>query len=320
MKAAHIIRVFEPTLAEYEGIVRVYNVVNSDDPGSVESWQHWDQHRNPIKFHSRYVVEDKGQIVGYGFSVRTDPAANKFRFAVYLLPEWETAELLHQFYSFIMAHCRKHSPAGFVCSIQEDQQKQTDWLESQGFQPVMRYPSSVLLVQAFDPTPYAVLKADIAAQGIEILSLKELAERYSDWQRKVYDLEMLLSQDVPRPTVYSPPSFEQYVHREFEDPNFIPESWLVVLDSDTCVGIGSLLKSGDNFERLINGMTGVRRDYRRRGLATALKCELIEIARQLGCRYIQTYNEENNPMFQINLQLGYQPQPADVDWEKVIEK
>jgi len=37
-----------------------------------------------------------------------------------------------------------------------------------------------------------------------------------------------------------------------------------------------------------------------------------------GTRLIFTANEENNPMFQLNLRLGFEPQPAEIDWEKVI--
>ena len=260
----------------------------------------------------------QGQIGGYGFSVRTDPVANKYRFAGYLLPEWETADLLYQFYNFIMGHCLGHSPTAFICGMREDELLKKAWLEGQGFQPVMRYPSSILDVNDFDPTGYTALRAKIDSRGIEIVSLEELAMRESDWQRKIYDLEMLLNQDVPRPSTYKPPPFEKYAQREFEDPNFLPEGWLVALDGDRYIGVASLVKPGGSTEIMVNGLTGVHRDYRRLGLATVLKCQVIEVARQLGTRRLQTYNEENNPMYQINLRLGYVPQPADVDWEKSL--
>lgn len=318
MTSTDTIRLFEPIPAEYEAIVQVYNAVNPDDPGSAESWRHWDQHRDPTKLFTRYVVEQQGQVVGYGYSVWTDPAANKFRFAAFLLPEWETAEQLHEFYSYIMAHCQEHSPTALICGIREDQEKQMAWLQGHGFQPVMRYPSSILHVEGFDSTPYADFKAKIAEKGIEILSLKALADRDPDWQRKVYDFEILINEDVPQPTVFSPPSFEHYAAREFEDPNFLPEAWLVALYDENYVGMASLFKAGNKVEIMVHGLTGVHRDYRRLGLATALKCELVEVAKKLGTRLLQTYNEENNPMFQLNLQLGYIPQPADVDWEKSL--
>ena len=116
---------------------------------------------------------------------------------------------------------------------------------------------------------------------------------------------------VPRP-------FEQHAQSIFEDPGFLPQAWLVAYDGDTAVAMVNLFKSADTIEVLETDLTGVRRDYRRRGLATTLKNQVIEIAKGLGARQIHTWNEENNPMYQLNLRLGFQPQPADIDWQKKV--
>jgi GNAT superfamily N-acetyltransferase len=267
---------------------------------------------------TRHVVEHQGQIGGYGFSVRTDPAANKFRFSINLLPEWETAELIDRFYIYLMGYCLKNEPTALICGTREDEPEKIAWLKGEGFKQVMRYPRSSLNVTEFDPSSFSELTAKIADQGIKIISLEALATHDPAWKRNVYDLEMLLSRDVPMPTEFSPPPFEQYAQREFDDPNFMPGLWLIALDGDAYVGMTCLFKTGEGVEVLETGLTGVQRDYRRRGLAMTLKCQAIEIARGLGARLIQTSNEENNPMYQLNLQLGFQDQSAEVDWEKVL--
>ena len=70
---------------------------------------------------------------------------------------------------------------------------------------------------------------------------------------------------------------------------------------------------------LETGLTGVRREYRRRGIATALKVMALQFARENGYTEIVTDNEENNPMFQINLQLGFEPQPASLDYVRHLQ-
>jgi hypothetical protein len=45
---------------------------------------------------------------------------------------------------------------------------------------------------------------------------------------------------------------------------------------------------------------------------------VIEAAQRMGVQLILTYNEERNPMFHLNLRLGFRAQPADVDWEKEL--
>lgn len=318
MTQSYVIRRFDPSAAEYEAIVHVYNQANPHEHGSAATWQHWDQHRDPARKFTRHVVEHRGQIGGYGFSLRTDPAANKFRFAINLLPAWETAELIDQFYAYLTEYCLEHAPSALICGTREDEPEKIAWLKGHGFEQVMRYPRSALNVTDFDPSAFGGLAVKIADQGVEIVSLDELAARDPQWRRNVYDLEMLLSQDVPMPTEFSPPPFEKYAQREFEDPDFMPELWLVALEGDTYVGMTCLFKTGEGLDVLETGLTGVRRDYRRRGLAMALKSQAIEIAQGMGTRLIQTSNEENNPMYQLNLRLGFEAQPADVDWEKVL--
>jgi predicted GNAT superfamily acetyltransferase len=112
---------------------------------------------------------------------------------------------------------------------------------------------------------------------------------------------------------FAPPPFEQYAKSEFEDPGFLPQAWMVALDGHANIGMANLFRSSDSIEILETSLIGVLRNYRRRGLATALKCKVFEMAQRMGVRQIHTWNEDNNPMFQLNLRLGIKPQPADLD-------
>jgi GNAT superfamily N-acetyltransferase len=178
----------------------------------------------------------------------------------------------------------------------------------------------------FEPAPYAELLSRLAQkgdpvgdlQGIEIVPLAELIERDPHWRQKVYDLDTVLDHDVPRPQPSAPTPFEQYARAEFEDPFFQPESWFIALDGEKYIGLTALVKTTESLETLHTAFTGVLRPYRRRGLAIALKVRSFQYARRMGTRWILTSNEENNPMYKLNLRLGFRPQPADVDWQKKL--
>ena len=58
--------------------------------------------------------------------------------------------------------------------------------------------------------------------------------------------------------------------------------------------------------------------YRRRGIATALKLRSIEFAKAYGAKELKTDNEENNPMYQLNLSLGFRPKPAFLSYKKSL--
>lgn len=62
---------------------------------------------------------------------------------------------------------------------------------------------------------------------------------------------------------------------------------------------------------MYNEYTGVRQEYRGRGLALALKLLSIETARRYEAAYMRTNNHSLNlPMLAVNRKLGYVDQPG----------
>ena len=60
-----------------------------------------------------------------------------------------------------------------------------------------------------------------------------------------------------------------------------------------------------------NQLTGVRRAWRGRGIATALKREQAWRAREAGLRSIETTNDDaNDPMRAVNARLGFEALPT----------
>jgi hypothetical protein len=50
-----------------------------------------------------------------------------------------------------------------------------------------------------------------------------------------------------------------------------------------------------------------------------MKVAAIQFAKGYGAKEIETENEENNPMYQLNLQLGYRPAPAYVEFHLALK-
>ena len=104
------------------------------------------------------------------------------------------------------------------------------------------------------------------------------------------------------------------------NPWSIPEAYFIARVDGAYAGVSGLHRPqvGD---WLNQGMTGVRREFRGRGIATALKLRTVEYARDHGVREIRTWNEINNQrMLAINTRFGFVRQPAWITLQKDLER
>ena len=86
----------------------------------------------------------------------------------------------------------------------------------------------------------------------------------------------------------------------------LPEGSFAALADGQIVGYAGLLRWADEPTKAEHGLTVVRRDWRRRGLASALKERQIEWAAANGVRRLVTYTQTGNESMQaVNARLVY---------------
>ena len=178
-----------------------------------------------------------------------------------------------------------------------------------GYEVAMRENTSALDVTDYDFTCFAGLPEKVAASGIEILTLPEVQARDDDWLQKFYDLENAIDNDIPNTDAHTPQGIEQF-GKMFKHPCFLPEAQFFALDGRELVGLSTLWKDDVLEDKLWVGITGTLPSHRRRGIATALKLKTFEYAVAHGVKTLETENEENNPMYALNVKLGFEPLPA----------
>jgi GNAT superfamily N-acetyltransferase len=154
---------------------------------------------------------------------------------------------------------------------------------------------------------------------LRVVQLSTLQAEHADWMVRLEDMSWEIQQDIPYHGELIREPMEEFA-KMFEYESNIPEGWFIAVDeaTDQYVGISSFWLSLTDAQKLYTGLTGVRRAYRRKGVATALKIKAIRWAQARGCNVVETDNEENNPMYQINLKLGFRPIPAFVDYQLVL--
>jgi mycothiol synthase len=135
-------------------------------------------------------------------------------------------------------------------------------------------------------------------EGVQLVSLAERPEL----SRRVYmELALEAFEDIPTPRKISI-TLEQW---EREWINW-PEGSFVALADDEIVGCAGLMRDEDRADRAENMLTAVRRDWRGRGLARALKETVIAWGSANGLREIYTWTQTGNEnMRAVNEKLGY---------------
>ena len=317
------IRPFETTDEDYKLMETIWNTGHQDDQYTAEIFKHDDNTRNAENYHKRYMISANGAVVAYGSIGQNETAkkAKKFRINVAVLPEHDDQQGVRgYFHDFALEHLKDKELVAVASGAREDYDVDLAFLKSRGFESKQRAPRSHLDVQNFDFSQWDAKVKAVEDSGIEFLSARDLQEQHPDnWQRLLYELEIPVVADMPRVDEFVPMPFETYVKSLFADPMYIPEANFLAREGDQLVGISSLWKDVNGTDKLWVGLTGVLRSHRRRGIATALKVVATRFAKEYGAKIIEADNEENNPMYQINMVLGFKPAPAYLYFEKSLE-
>jgi GNAT superfamily N-acetyltransferase len=223
---------------------------------------------------------------------------------VRVLPEHRGQGVGTRIYEALSEHAGRLGRESLWGRVREDDAASRDFVRNRGFREAGREYEVVLDTALAETRPEA-------PDGIELVSL---ADR-PDLDRSVYEVDSEVGGDVPRPEGddFEGQSFPRWREQYLEGPGAVPDAMIAALAEDEVVGYTGLRRRGASSPVAENMLTAVRRDWRRRGIATALKREQVARARAAGIEQIFTTNDETNAgMRGVNARLGYRPAPTHI--------
>ena len=131
--------------------------------------------------------------------------------------------------------------------------------------------------------------------------------------RGIYAVAAEAYADVPGAEDDEMESFEDWLAHDMNGSGDVPEATFVALAGGEVVGYAKFSLTLARPAVAVHDMTGVKRAWRGRGIARALKCAQISWAIRSGFQRLETSNEVRNaPIRRLNEQLGYRTAPGHV--------
>ncbi len=236
---------------------------------------------------------------------------------VLVLPVFRNRGIGTALWHYLCREIEQFDPLRLLTTTREDYTEGVRFAQKMDFTERMRVWESRLDTLKVNLGDWESYSLKCAEQSIEIKTITELKSD-PNRDRKLYELDWAISQDVPSSEAQAKKPFEEF-QKVWERQNLVSDGWFVAVDNGGYVGMSNLWSSQADANVYHVGLTGVVRSHRRRGIAMTLKLRTVEFAQRSGVGEIRTWNESNNKgMLDINNRLGFVRQPDFIIFAKEI--
>jgi GNAT superfamily N-acetyltransferase len=245
-----------------------------------------------------WVAERDGEVVAHAHASFewSVPTPGKGRFWVGVLPKARRRGIGTALYEEALGHLRSHGAWRARTSVDDDPDG-TRFLDRRGFEP-----SKVDRVSALELTG-AELSAPRVPGGFRVVPLRKARELEHD----LYAICVAGELDMPGDELETELSVDDWRQDDYGSPALSDEGSFVALAGDQAVSLAFLTVDPER-RVAYNQMTATLPEFRRRGLALAVKLAAARWAAENGYERIVTENEATNAgMLAVNERMGYRP-------------
>jgi GNAT superfamily N-acetyltransferase len=287
--------------ADFGTIAGIVNRVSPEEPTSVAEMR-WADETYPGG--ARLLAELDGTPVGastVGRIYMYPPEFDAYWGTLDVLPETRRQGVGSALLNAVSEVARKAGKSHLHIPAAESRPDGIAFLEHRGFTEFERTKAVRLdLSGVTPPTPRP-------PDGVVITTL---AER-PDLVPGVHEVALETFADIPGDEPMAPGDLAEFRARDVDRPAIAPWGFAIAVDAeDRVVGYASLILVPGSERIAWHDMTAVRRSWRGRGLAMALKATTIGAAIEHGLTALETGNDvDNDAMRALNARLGYRAQP-----------
>jgi mycothiol synthase len=273
--------------------LEVYNTVWPHDAVTIEAVH---SYRDSAQDYIDYLVREDGVILGCGVGAVFAYRARRVDSLITVLAGQRRRGAGTALYKAISRWASERRAHELEVPVSSDDPESLSYAQRRGFIEVRRQVGLVLSLAGVSP-----LRVQPPA-GIEIVTWAQRPEL----ARGMYEVDLEAHPDIPGFEDVALERFEDWMARNMQRPTDSPEATFIALAGEEVVGFAKLSLTAPTAAG--HAMTAVKRAWRGRGIAGALKAAEINWALANGYTELHTSNEERNaPIKRLNARLGYRP-------------
>jgi GNAT superfamily N-acetyltransferase len=296
-----VVTVTQIDTADLPRLVAVRNALRPHDPVTVAAYEDWRRQAGDMAW---LVAANEGVDVGAGFGLvgwHSKPGTATVE--AWTLPHARGHGVGQALYAELLRWSAERACVEVQTSVSEDDPASLAWADKRGFREIgreLRVTLDLGSIEAPEIDP---------PDGIEVVTWAERPEL----ARALYGVYVEADPDIPGSDGMEVPEFEEWLADDMQGTSDRPEAVFVALAGDEVVGYAKLALPDEWTGTAWHDLTGVKRAWRGRGIASALKRAQIRWAKLEGYERLTTMNEERNaPIRHLNERYGYKPEPGRV--------
>jgi GNAT superfamily N-acetyltransferase len=273
--------------------LEVYNTVWPHDAVTIDAVHSF---RDSAQDYIDYLVRDDGVILGSGVGAIFAERARRVVTLITVLAGQRRRGAGTALYEGISRWASVRGVRELEVSVADNDPQSLSFAQRRGFTEERREVGLVLSLAGISP-PQVQPPA-----GIEIVTWAQRPEL----SRGMYEVDLETHPDIPGFEDVAAEPFEDWMAHHMLRPTDSPEATFIALADGEVVGFAKLSLTASAAAG--HAMTAVKRAWRGRGIARALKATEINWALANGYAELHTSNEERNaPIKRLNARLGYRP-------------
>lgn len=254
--------------------------------------------KQSVRAHHDVVAQLDGVPVGSALTVIVPHRSDRVLTVLTVLASHRRRGVGTALYASLSAWTREQGITDVEVPVLDDDAESLAFATRRGFVEERRELGVVLDITGMEAP--ALLPPD----GIEIVSWAERPEL----ARGMYEVSVEAYPDIPGFENDELETFEDWLAHDMQGSGDSPEATFVAVAGDEVVGYAKFALTAAQPTIAFHDISGVKRAWRGRGVARALKTAQIRWAIANGFTELRTRNEERNePIRRLNASLGYRP-------------